>query len=186
VAHSGTLWRLRVKEVTIGSWSYLVVQKFQLFIPWELGDNNIQISKFFFFWMFITVNFIILKLMKIRWSSLFFGPFSPYFQIKLSICQGHRRTQEHSFISEGSIREIPVTLLETCIALIPKWRQKACNTYHTTRNMSCSCIQVKVASMQYLSHYQKYISYLYPSEGSKYAIPITLLETCLALIPKWR
>jgi hypothetical protein len=31
------------------------------------------------------VNFITPKLMKIRWSSLFFGSFAPYFQIKLSI-----------------------------------------------------------------------------------------------------
>jgi hypothetical protein len=31
------------------------------------------------------VNFFIPKLMKIRWSSLFFGSFAPHFQIKLSI-----------------------------------------------------------------------------------------------------
>jgi hypothetical protein len=30
------------------------------------------------------VNFFTPKLMKIRWSSLFFGTFAPYFQIKLS------------------------------------------------------------------------------------------------------
>jgi hypothetical protein len=31
------------------------------------------------------MNFFTPKLMKIRWSSLFFGPFAPHFQIKLSI-----------------------------------------------------------------------------------------------------
>jgi hypothetical protein len=31
------------------------------------------------------VNFFTPKLMKIRWSSLFFGSFTPHFQIKLSI-----------------------------------------------------------------------------------------------------
>jgi hypothetical protein len=31
------------------------------------------------------VNFFTPKLMKIRWSSLFFGSFAPHFQIKLSI-----------------------------------------------------------------------------------------------------
>jgi hypothetical protein len=35
--------------------------------------------------MFFTVNFFTPKLMKIRWSSLFFGSFGYYFQIKLSI-----------------------------------------------------------------------------------------------------
>jgi hypothetical protein len=31
------------------------------------------------------MNFFIPKLMKIRWSSLFWGSFAPHFQIKLSI-----------------------------------------------------------------------------------------------------
>jgi hypothetical protein len=31
------------------------------------------------------VNFFTPKLLKIRWSSLFFEPFAPHFQIKLSI-----------------------------------------------------------------------------------------------------
>jgi hypothetical protein len=31
------------------------------------------------------MNFFIPKLMKIRWSSLFFGSFAPHFQIKLGI-----------------------------------------------------------------------------------------------------
>jgi hypothetical protein len=34
--------------------------------------------------VFLIVNFFIPKLMKIRWSSLFFGSFAPHFQIKLS------------------------------------------------------------------------------------------------------
>jgi hypothetical protein len=60
------------------------LKKLQLLIPWELGDYNIQTSKFYFFWVFFSVNFFTAKLMKIRWSSLFFGPFAPHFQIKLS------------------------------------------------------------------------------------------------------
>jgi hypothetical protein len=35
--------------------------------------------------MFLGVNFFTPKLMKIRWSSLFFGSFAHHFQIKLSI-----------------------------------------------------------------------------------------------------
>jgi hypothetical protein len=35
--------------------------------------------------MFFSVNFFTPKLMKIRWSTLFFGSFAPHFQIKLSI-----------------------------------------------------------------------------------------------------
>jgi hypothetical protein len=34
--------------------------------------------------MFFSVNFFTPKLMKIRWSSLFFGSFAHHFQIKLS------------------------------------------------------------------------------------------------------
>jgi hypothetical protein len=34
--------------------------------------------------VFFSVNFFTPKLMKIRWSSLFFGSFAPHFQIKLS------------------------------------------------------------------------------------------------------
>jgi hypothetical protein len=49
----------------------------ELLIPWELGDYNIQASKFYFFWVFFTVNFFTPKLMKIRWSSLSFGSFAP-------------------------------------------------------------------------------------------------------------
>jgi hypothetical protein len=61
------------------------LQKLQLLIPWDLGDYNIQTSKFFFGGVFFSVNFFIPKLMKIRWSSLFFGSFAPHFQSKLSI-----------------------------------------------------------------------------------------------------
>jgi hypothetical protein len=31
----------------------------QLLIPWELGDYNIQTSKFYFFWVFFSVNFLL-------------------------------------------------------------------------------------------------------------------------------
>jgi hypothetical protein len=61
------------------------LQKLQLLIPWDLGDYNIQTLKFFFFGVFFSVNFFTPKLMKITWSSLFFGFFVPHFQIKLSI-----------------------------------------------------------------------------------------------------
>jgi hypothetical protein len=61
------------------------LQKLQLHIPWDLRGNNIQTSKFFFGGVFFSVNFFTPKLMKIRWSSLFFGSFAPHFQIKLSI-----------------------------------------------------------------------------------------------------
>jgi hypothetical protein len=42
-------------------------------------------SKFFFFGVFFSVNFLTPKLIKIRWSSLFWGSFAPHFQTKLSI-----------------------------------------------------------------------------------------------------
>jgi hypothetical protein len=42
-------------------------------------------SKFSFFGVFFSVNFFTPKLMKTRWSSLFFGSSAPHFQIKLSI-----------------------------------------------------------------------------------------------------
>jgi hypothetical protein len=42
-------------------------------------------SKFYFSGVFYSVNFFIPKLLKIRWSSLFFGSFALHFQIKLSI-----------------------------------------------------------------------------------------------------
>jgi hypothetical protein len=61
------------------------LQKLQLLIPWDLGDYNIQTSKFYFFWVFFSVNFFTPKLMNIRWSSLFLGSFAPHFQIELSI-----------------------------------------------------------------------------------------------------
>jgi hypothetical protein len=56
----------------------------QLFIPWELGDYNIQTSKFSFFWVFFSVNFFTPKSMKIRWSFYKKISFAPHFQIKLS------------------------------------------------------------------------------------------------------
>jgi hypothetical protein len=51
------------------------------------------------------VNFFIPKLMKIRWSSLFFGSFSPHFQIKLSI---HTSNFNSKFVS---MRELELFLL---------------------------------------------------------------------------
>jgi hypothetical protein len=59
-------------------------KKLLLLIPWELRGYNIQTSKFLFFKVFFTVNLFTSKLMKIRWSFLFFGSFAPHFQIKLS------------------------------------------------------------------------------------------------------
>jgi hypothetical protein len=61
----------------------------------------------------------------------------------------NKDTQEHTLISEGNTREILATL----------------------PNMSHICIQVDVASMQYLPHYPKHA-------GNKHAISATLPETC--------
>jgi hypothetical protein len=47
------------------------LQKLQLLIPWDLGDYNIQTSKFLFLGMFFSANFFTPKLMKIRWSFFF-------------------------------------------------------------------------------------------------------------------
>jgi hypothetical protein len=41
----------------------------QLLIPWDLGDYNVQTSKFFFLVLF-NVSFFTPKVMKIRWASL--------------------------------------------------------------------------------------------------------------------
>jgi hypothetical protein len=60
------------------------LKKLQLLIPWELGDYNIQTSKFNFFWVFFCVNFFIPKLMKLDGLFFFFGSFAPHFQINLS------------------------------------------------------------------------------------------------------
>jgi hypothetical protein len=49
--------------------------------------------------MFYTVNFFTLRLMKIRWSSLFFGSFASHFQIKLSI-QGSNLNSKFVSMSE--------------------------------------------------------------------------------------
>jgi hypothetical protein len=53
----------------------------QLFILWDLGNYNIQTSKFYFFGVFFTVNFFTPKLHGLLF---FFGSFAPHFQIKLS------------------------------------------------------------------------------------------------------
>jgi hypothetical protein len=46
------------------------------------------------------VNFFIPKLMKIRWSSIFFGSFAPHFQIKLSI---HTSNFNSRFVSMNEL-----------------------------------------------------------------------------------
>jgi hypothetical protein len=50
-----------------------------------MGARRLQhsIIKVLFFWVFFSVNFFTPKLMKIRWSFVFFGSFAPHFQIKL-------------------------------------------------------------------------------------------------------
>jgi hypothetical protein len=47
-----------------------------------------------------SVNFFTPKLMKIRWSSLFFGSFAPHFQIKLSI---HSSNFNSRFVSMSEL-----------------------------------------------------------------------------------
>jgi hypothetical protein len=57
-------------------------------------------SKFYFFGVFFNVNFFTLKLIKIRWSSLFLGSFAPHFQIKLSI---HASNFNSRFVSMSEL-----------------------------------------------------------------------------------
>jgi hypothetical protein len=56
------------------------------------------------------VNFFTPKLMKIRWSSLFFGSFSPHFQIKLSI---HSSNFNSKFVT---MSELELFLLKGVLA----------------------------------------------------------------------
>jgi hypothetical protein len=51
--------------------------------------------------VFFSVNFFTPKLMKIRWSSLFFGSFAPHFQIKLSI---HASNCNSIFVSMSELK----------------------------------------------------------------------------------
>jgi hypothetical protein len=50
--------------------------------------------------VFFSVNLFTPKLMKIRWSSLFFGSFAPHFQIKLSI---HGSNLNSRFVSMSEL-----------------------------------------------------------------------------------
>jgi hypothetical protein len=59
------------------------------------------------------VNFFTPKLMKIRWSSLFFGSLAPHFQIKLSI---HASNFNSRFVS---MTELELFLLT--VVLIPNF-----------------------------------------------------------------
>jgi hypothetical protein len=52
--------------------------------PCNLGNYNMQTSKFFF-WVFLTMNFFTSKFMINKWFFFFFGSFAPHFEIKLSI-----------------------------------------------------------------------------------------------------
>jgi hypothetical protein len=56
------------------------------------------------------VNFFIPKLMKIGWSSLFFGSFAPHFQIKLSI---HASNFNSRFVSTSELELFLLTWLLT-------------------------------------------------------------------------
>jgi hypothetical protein len=66
----------------------------------DLGEYKIQMSQFFFSGVFFTVNFFTPKLMKSRWSFLFFGSFAPHFQIKLSI---HASNFNSRFVSMSEL-----------------------------------------------------------------------------------
>jgi hypothetical protein len=57
-------------------------------------------SKCFFSGVFFSVNFFTPKLIKIRWSSLFFVSFAPYFQIKLGI---HASNFNSRFVSMSEL-----------------------------------------------------------------------------------
>jgi hypothetical protein len=86
------------------------LQKLQLPIPWDLGDYNIQTSKFFFSGMIFSVNFFTPKLMKIRWSFLFWGSFARHFQIKLSI---HASNFNSKFVSMSELELFLLTEILT-------------------------------------------------------------------------
>jgi hypothetical protein len=60
--------------------------------------------------MFFSVNFFTPKLMKIRWSSLFFGSFAPHFQIKLSI---HASNFNSRFVSMSELELLLLTKVMT-------------------------------------------------------------------------
>jgi hypothetical protein len=86
------------------------LQKLQLLISCDQGDNNIQTSKFFFSEVFFSVNFFTPKLIKIRCSSLFYRSFAPRFQIKLSI---HTSNFNSRFVS---MNELELFLLTGVLA----------------------------------------------------------------------
>jgi hypothetical protein len=86
------------------------LQKSQLLIPWDLGDYIIRMSKFFFFGVFFSVNFLTPKLMKIRWSSFFWGSFAPHFQIKLGI---HASNFNSKFVSMSELELFLLTEILT-------------------------------------------------------------------------
>jgi hypothetical protein len=67
-------------------------------------------SKFFFLRVFFSVNFFTPKLMKIRWSSFFFGSFPPHFQIKLSI---HGSNLNSRFVSMSELELFLLMLVLT-------------------------------------------------------------------------
>jgi hypothetical protein len=56
------------------------------------------------------VNFFIPELMKIRWSSIFFGSFAPHFQIKLSI---HTSNFNSRFVSMSELELFLLTRVLT-------------------------------------------------------------------------
>ena len=86
------------------------LQKLQLLIPWDLGDYDIQTSKFFFWGVLFIMNFFTPKLMKIRWSSLLWGSFALHFQIKLNI---HTSNLNSRFVS---MNELELFLLTGVLA----------------------------------------------------------------------
>jgi hypothetical protein len=60
--------------------------------------------------VFFSVNFFTPKLMKIRWSSFFFGSFAPHFQIKLSI---HASNFNYKFVSMSELELFLLTRVLT-------------------------------------------------------------------------
>jgi hypothetical protein len=86
------------------------LQKLQLLIPWDPGDYNIQTSKFSFSGVFFSVNLFTPKFMKIRWTSLIFGSFAPYFQIKLNI---HASNFNSRFVSMSELELFLLTRILT-------------------------------------------------------------------------
>jgi hypothetical protein len=80
------------------------------------------------------MNFFTPKLMKIKWSSLFFGSFAPHFQIKLNIQGSHLNSR---FVSMSDLELFLLTGVLTLnfnIVALVKFLEKKSKTSHFDRS----------------------------------------------------